>query len=101
MAVTDFTINVVSQTREKCFDEMDRVSFDVMQIIGGDPWLTIDDDVNRRLKVQHPTVDEDFLYHGTRRIMYQGPAVVEKGELPPNVTPQHVDKDAVDDDHSL
>lgn len=100
MAVTDFTINVVAQTRDKCFDEMDRISFGILQVIGGDPWLTIDDDVNRRPKVQVPREDDDFLYHGSRRLMYQGPAVITKGELPPNVTPQDVDKEATDD-HSV
>ena len=95
MAVSYFEFNVVGNTREEVVDEMDRVSLDILQILGGAPWLTIDDDTTRIPKHQNQLKDEeDFAYKGTRKVVYQGPMIVGVGQgLPPGVERQNVDKD--------
>ncbi len=97
MAVTNFSFQVIGDTRDKCIEEMDRVALDIMQVIGGSPWLTIDDDVQRRPMSHNPAGEEDFHYHGSKRVIYQGAMKIRDMPLPPGTEPQTNDRS--DDDH--
>ena len=100
MAVTDFQFNVVSGTRDKCIEEMDSISLQMLQIIGGNPWITVEDEITRQPMTMPPQKEEDFVYKGTRHMLYQGPGYIRDNQpLPPHVTPQNNDKDAMSDDH--
>ena len=93
MAVTDFQFHVVAPNRDKCLSEMDAISLGIQQVIGGDPWMAVDDDVARRPLTNEPKNEDDFTYHGTKRMIYMGPATIRDMEgFPPGVTPQDVDK---------
>lgn len=97
MAVTDFTINVVAASRDACIAEMDDISLQIMQAVGGDPWLSVDDDVQRRAISNMPKGEDDFAYHGTRRMVFQGPMLNRSNDvMPPGMNPQKTEKEHPD-----
>lgn len=74
--VASFQINVISQTREGCIDAMDRLSLEIMQLIGGEPWLTTDDDV-KKIQTQGLLIADPngYIYQGLRTNHFKGPFV--------------------------
>lgn len=95
MAVVSFQIECFANTREAVNEELDRLSLDILNLVGGAPWLTIDDDTTRIAKHQNALKDnDDFAYKAVRKVAYQGPMVIGEGQgLPPGVERQNIDKD--------
>lgn len=94
MAVTEFSFTVVSGTRDECMEEMDAITLQILQVIGGEPWLAIDDDVARQpLHNGPPITDNDFAYLGKKRMVFGGPSKLKPDTpLPEGVKPQHNDR---------
>jgi hypothetical protein len=100
MAVTDFQFNIVSGSRDKCIAEMDDIALQITTAIGGDPWMTVEDEVTRQPMTMPPQKEDDFIYKGTRHMIYQGPGFIRGNQpLPPDVTPQNNDKGDLSGDH--
>lgn len=103
MAVTEISFSVISPTRDECVAEMDKLAFDVQNMIGGDPWVLVDDDIQRRCLGANPLDADSYAYFGSKKLAYTGPHHMRPSEgMPPGVSFQHTDKEkrgGTDDNH--
>lgn len=74
MPVSEFSFTVVGETRDKVAAEMDEVTLRFLDQVGGEPWLAIDDDIQRQAMVNGQLVsDQQFSYVGRKRMLFRGP----------------------------
>lgn len=76
--VTEFAFKVVGRTRDECIEIADRAAHEFLSVVGGEPWIMLDDDWQRR-SIGHgerPITladDQGFYYTGVRKYMFNGP----------------------------
>lgn len=74
--VASFQINVIAQTRDGCIEAMDRMSLEILQMIGGEPWVVTDDDIKKMQASGMLIADgQGFVYQGLRTNHFKGPFV--------------------------
>lgn len=73
MAVTEFGFTVFAKTRNEATEEMDAITLQILQIVGGEPWVAFDDDVTRKATTPNPVSEDDFYYVGRKRMFFKGP----------------------------
>lgn len=64
-------------TRSEVFEALDRLADEIVEAIGGTPWVTVIDSIN---KIEAPASvkdDQGMCYVGTRRVTFSGPMVRE------------------------
>lgn len=76
MPVAEFSLEVRANTREKAIEEIDAISNRVLLDIGGEPWLAVDDDVQKTPISQNAfQMGEDgFVFVAKKRYLYKGPS---------------------------
>jgi hypothetical protein len=82
VAVTMFEFSVLSDKRDDVIREMDAIALQILQAVGGEPWVAVDDDVQRKPMSPNPTSDDDFAYFGKRSMVFKGPMKFGDNSLP-------------------
>lgn len=76
--VSQFQVTGIGTSRDECIGVLDDVCNEILNNVGGAPWMMADDDIKRvqAAQVAPPLADEDgFLYLGVRTLVYRGPTV--------------------------
>lgn len=72
--IGEIALSAQGNNRDDGLAFLDNLSLEIMDLVGGTPWVKVDDDVQRMLQAGHASVDEQgFLYVFKRRYMFQGP----------------------------
>ena len=75
MAILRFTFSAIGETRDAVIEELDSAVRTVMETIGGEPWLTVTDDVKKNQIA--PGMDPaSFVYIGAQEVVFAGPTVL-------------------------
>jgi len=77
MAILRFTFSAIGETRESVLDELDSAVRVVMEQIGGEPWLTITDDV-KKMQIGPGMDPGAYAYIGAQEVVFAGPTVLGK-----------------------
>lgn len=77
VVVVEFSMLLHGRTRDACIAKADEISRGVLDLIGGEPWLMLDDDFTRVQPPERLTIvdDQGFVYLGRRKYHFQGPLV--------------------------
>jgi len=73
--VTDILFMVQGRTRDECLAKADEVGNRILNMLGGEPWVMLDDDWQRVPPPNMSTLTDDqgFMYSGRRRYQFKGP----------------------------
>lgn len=71
--VPQFTFTVIAETRDECLARMDELGRQVLDILGGAPWLKVDDDVKKAQSPYSLKDDQGYVYVGTATYQFNGP----------------------------
>lgn len=83
VAIVKFDMQAFGKNRDETLAYLDRVAAEIIDTIGGVPWMVVNDDIE---KVQVPPGqntlrdDQGFAYHCQRTVVFQGPLM--DGSLP-------------------
>lgn len=72
---TRISYNVAATTRDECIARMDELGLAFLDIVGGAPWVAIDDDF-KKVEPQEPVTladDQGYIYVGVRTYIFKGP----------------------------
>lgn len=77
VVVPEFILAFQSRYRDPGIMYADELAAEVMSLIGGEPWIMVDDDWKRLQPPERLTVTDDqgFLYQGLRRYQFAGPLI--------------------------
>jgi hypothetical protein len=78
LPVAEFSLEVRANSRESAIEEIDRLSNDVLALVGGTPWLAVDDDVQKVPITQEAWQigDDGFVFVAKKRYIYKGPSKI-------------------------
>lgn len=77
IVVPEFGFVVHGRHREPTISWADDLGNQIMQAVGGEPWIMLDDDWKRTMPSERFTICDDqvFMYQGIRRYIFRGPLV--------------------------
>lgn len=79
--ISTFSFIVQARTRDECIERMDELGLAVLEIVGGAPWVAVDDDIKKVHAAQYALSDDQgFAYQGERRYVFHGPALAGAGQ---------------------
>lgn len=91
MAISEFSFQGQGTTRDATLMAADALAIDILDKIGGQPWVMVDDDVDR---ISAPGAaladDQGYLYVAKRRYVFAGP-VKESPDMKPGMQIQKGD----------
>lgn len=81
--VAEFAFAVHGATRDATIAKADDVANRILSMLGGEPWVKVDDDFRRMFPPERLTITDDqgFMYQGAVRYQFKGP-LVESVEVP-------------------
>lgn len=73
--VPQITFQVHARHRDPAIEYADRLGREILSLIGGEPWVMVDDDFKRLHPMPPVTIadDQGFLYMGVRGYSFNGP----------------------------
>lgn len=94
VAIAEFALQIQGTTRDETLMAADGLSIEVLDSIGGHPWIMVDDDITRNNgQGNHLADDQGYLYIAKRRYVFGGPV-----KDYPGIRPGHeVQKSAQDE----
>lgn len=77
IVVPEFQVAVHGRLRDKSISFADGLCNSIIDLIGGEPWVMVDDDWTRMAPKEPLTIvdDQGFMYQGRRRYIFGGPFV--------------------------
>jgi hypothetical protein len=78
VAILRFSFTALGDTRGAALDEIDAAIRSVMEDVGGEPWVTITDDVKKVLVGRDMSDPAAYAYVATQEVLFSGPTVLGK-----------------------
>ena len=92
--ISEFSIQAQGTVRDETLLATDNLSIEVLDKIGGQPWIMVDDDISRNNAPGNRLADDQgYLYVAKRRYVFAGP-VKEYPDMKPGHILQKVERDA-------
>lgn len=76
MAILKFQFAALGETRREALEEIDAAIRSVMENIGGEPWITVTDDVKKLLIGRDVMDPASYAYMATQEVFFAGPTVL-------------------------
>ena len=74
-----FSFSVLADTRDACLEKMDNTGREVLDLLGGVPWVQSDDDIKKVSATSTIRDDQGMCYVGTATYQFRGPALADVG----------------------
>ena len=78
MAILKFQYTALGESRQAALDELDAAIRSAMTSLGGEPWVTVSDDVKKILIGSNPTDPTNYAYIAQQEVFFSGPTVLGK-----------------------